>query len=622
MSLLVSQFREERAKDKKNTYEEARTPFAFKTGIDLLDYKNGKYVVPGEGKPYYSLGIDEGTYIMLIGKSGSGKGNLLSANIVTPSGYRKMGDLSVGDEVCTPDGKSAKILNIFPLGKKDVYKVSFTDDTYMLTNDEHLFTVEYLCWDRHKEKTYRKSKTVEVKELMKDYKDAKNKLKYYIPLTKPVNFDPVNLPIDPYLLGALIGDGSLTHKHSLVFSNVESDIIDKINYIINRDYDGCLNPKKNGRDYSIKNCNKVLKNSLEKLGLIGSRAWEKFIPEIYKYASSYERLELLRGLIDTDGCIEKKCCTYYYTTSKQLAFDVKFLVESLGGTAKIKEKETYYNKKGDVTNRKKVKLTYRIFIKMPLGVKAYSSKKHAIQDFYEPKVYKEPYRKIKNIEKMGYKEEMQCIYIDHPDHLYMADDFVVTHNTTIALQIAGNIIRPYDEGAIFIDDIEGATDKTRIKNITGWSSQEVREKVVHRNTGITSESFYKNIDSIYQSKMKLVEEYGTQYTIETDKVDEYGEPIIILPPTVYILDSLALLSPEKISEEEELSGNMSQTSVARVNASVFRRILPKLKKANIILIVINHITQKIEINPMVHTKAQINYLKQDESIPGEIMIAA
>ena len=184
--------------------------------------------------------------------------------------------------------------------------------------------------------------------------------------------------------------------------------------------------------------------------------------------------------------------------------------------------------------------------------------------------------------------------------------------TSLAIQMACNIVRPYENGEVYLDDVEAATSITRVKQLSGWSDDEIAEKFVHRNVGITSEEFYRNINKIYKLKMEMKD----QLTVVTDKVDDRGNLIEILEPTVYILDSLAVLSTDAISEEEELSGQMSQTAVARANAAIFRRILPKLKQANIILFVINHVNQKVNINPMMPTKAQINYLKQDESIPG------
>ena len=184
--------------------------------------------------------------------------------------------------------------------------------------------------------------------------------------------------------------------------------------------------------------------------------------------------------------------------------------------------------------------------------------------------------------------------------------------TSLAIQMACNIVRPYENGEVYLDDVEAATSITRVKQLSGWSDDEIEEIFIHRNVGITSEEFYRNINKIYKLKMEMKD----QLTITTDKVDDKGQPIEILEPTVYILDSLAVLSTDAISEEAELSGQLSQTAVARANAAIFRRILPKLKQANIILFVINHVNQKVNINPMMPTKAQINYLKQDESIPG------
>lgn len=184
--------------------------------------------------------------------------------------------------------------------------------------------------------------------------------------------------------------------------------------------------------------------------------------------------------------------------------------------------------------------------------------------------------------------------------------------SSLAMQIAGKIVKQYKDGAVFLDDVEAASSASRFKSLTNWSDEEIENKFVHRKVGITAESFYKSINDIYELKMANKD----ALTVDTGKVDEKGNPITTLAPTVYILDSLAVLVPEKFSMEDELSSTMSQGAVAKVNSMVFQRIMPKLKKANIILFVINHITAKIDINPMMKSKAQLLYLKQDESIPG------
>ena len=191
-----------------------------------------------------------------------------------------------------------------------------------------------------------------------------------------------------------------------------------------------------------------------------------------------------------------------------------------------------------------------------------------------------------------------------------------TSKTSLAIQMAYNIIKPYEEGLIYLDDIEAATDEVRIHKLTKMDYDEIHAKVIHRQSGITCESFYENINMIYTKKMQLAKEHPAEFMIHTGKKNTRGEEIIIMPPTVYILDSLALLVPENISQEEQVSGQMSTTAAAKMNAKVFRQIIPKIKKANIVLIVINHINTKIEINPMVHTKAAVNYLKPDEATVG------
>ena len=114
--------------------------------------------------------------------------------------------------------------------------------------------------------------------------------------------------------------------------------------------------------------------------------------------------------------------------------------------------------------------------------------------------------------------------------------------------------------------------------------------------------------------MKL--ENREEYEYDTGYYDSHGERIYKMEPTVYILDSVALLMPAQYTEEEELSGSMSATAAAKTNSMSFKRIIPMLKAANIILLMINHINKKIDINPMQRTKAQVSYLKQDESLPG------
>lgn len=184
--------------------------------------------------------------------------------------------------------------------------------------------------------------------------------------------------------------------------------------------------------------------------------------------------------------------------------------------------------------------------------------------------------------------------------------------TTWAVQTASNIIRNYPTACVFHDDIEGGLTEYRKELLSGFHGEDLSTKYISRNTGITAENFYERLRMIHDLKLENRE----NYEYDTGYYNSKGERIYKLEPTVYILDSVALLMPEKYTEEEELSGSMSATAAAKTNSMSFKRIIPMLKSANIILLMINHINTKIEINPMVHTKTQVSYLKQGESLPG------
>lgn len=184
--------------------------------------------------------------------------------------------------------------------------------------------------------------------------------------------------------------------------------------------------------------------------------------------------------------------------------------------------------------------------------------------------------------------------------------------TTVALQMAANIVRPFPEATIFFDDIEGGSNATRRELLTHFTPKEAEQRIIYRNTAVSAENFYKRIASIYEIKMNN----RADFEYDTGKLDSRGNKIYKLIPTVYILDSLAMLTPEKLTEEEELSGQMSTTATAKTNTAVFKRIVPKLKAANIILFTINHINDKIEVNAFTHTKSQVSFLKPGETLPG------
>lgn len=183
--------------------------------------------------------------------------------------------------------------------------------------------------------------------------------------------------------------------------------------------------------------------------------------------------------------------------------------------------------------------------------------------------------------------------------------------TTFAVQAASNIIRPFKTSTIFHDDIESGITTSRRENLSKFFSANLKERYLIRNTGITAENFYERLKIIHDLKINNTDDFA----YETGYLDNEGQMIIKLEPTVYILDSLALLMPEKFTEEEEMSGQMSSTAAAKMNSMLFKRIVPMLKIANIILFVINHVTDNVDIG-VVKKRSELGYMKQSDRVSG------
>ena len=181
--------------------------------------------------------------------------------------------------------------------------------------------------------------------------------------------------------------------------------------------------------------------------------------------------------------------------------------------------------------------------------------------------------------------------------------------STICAQWAANIVRPFKTSCVFMDNAEVGMTLSRLRQITGFSQEEFQRRFVVRDAGITTESIYDRVKLIHDIKV----DHADEYAYDTGIKDEYGKPITKFEPTVYILDSLKAILPKRLSEDE--GTNMNGATTARINSDVFLRLVPMCREANIIMLVINHITQK-GIGSIMPQKSDIAYLKQNESLPG------
>lgn len=374
--------------------------------------------------------------------TGSGKAQPLDSKILTPDGWVAMGDITAGMYVIGSDGKPKCVLNVFPQGKKDIYKVTFSDGSSTECCNEHLWYTS-----THNE---RRNKTGSVKTLQEIIDSIKylpqninnNSKNHSIPMVKPVSFNKKEVTIDPYLLGVLLGDGGLSTTNSISLSSKDEEIINNCN---------CLLPKttkivkKNNSKYDyyiVKDTNKLSKkndllHSLKKYNLVGTVSDTKFIPDEYLYNSINVRLSILQGLMDTDGhCDKKGISVVFYSTSKKLADGVQFIVQSLGGKAVIKNKQTYYTYNGI---RKAGKNSFAVHISMPNGFSPFRLSRK--KELFIPRTKYLPTRYIEKIELLG-KKEAQCILVDSDDHLYVTDNFILTHNTLCLATITAKLNKP------------------------------------------------------------------------------------------------------------------------------------------------------------------------------------
>lgn len=365
----------------------------------------------------------------------------LDAKIVTPFGWKRMGDISVGDPVLDVDGRPARVTAITPHGTKPVFRVSLCDGSSTECCEDHLWTVipssnQYVA-RRHI------TKTLPLKDLINDYKGTDSRgfarHRYQLPMPASAQFEPVELPLDPYILGCLLGDGSISAKPTTapLLTVGDEEIIEHCRKRLPPDcylkhdrrihYRFSAGPSYRG--VHGRGTYSPICKAIRDLGLVGSVSHTKFIPDVYKLGSTVQRLDLLRGLMDTDGHCPKnaKSQARLSTTSKQLAEDVAEVARSLGGTAKIYTfcpPPTAVFPDGRICTRRDE--AYNVNVKLPPGMVPFLlSRKVAL--FGAAGGQRKPRRSIVSIEPSGEKP-VQCITVDREDGLYLTDDYIVTHN--------------------------------------------------------------------------------------------------------------------------------------------------------------------------------------------------
>lgn len=396
----------------------------------------------------------------LHGKAGTGKGHPVDTNVLTPEGWRRVGDLRPGDEVFGSDGRATKVTGVFPRGRLHVNKVTMTDGSSVVVDDDHLWQVDDLASKRVDENGKRQAgvpHVVRTGDMKKLHIGSSAGYRYRIPMVKPVEFAERRLPIHPYVLGVLLANGSLSSGEA-VYSSNDTDVIEAVGRFVDQE-ERTPTPT---RRHVIKS---GVWKKLVQLDLNGRVSRQKFIPEQYLHASVQQRRQLLAALLDCDGSTNGGH-TKYHTMSDRLAEGVVELVSSLGGTATIQ-----YSGRDDEKT-----------VNISLGDlnPFYTKRKWEVRN---TSAHRAPVRKIKSIEDAG-EAEVVCISVAAKDQLYVTEDYIVTHNTELFRYMAWLMQLPFERisitGESEKDDLAGKfhfeNNETKFKDgriVAAWKKPNV-----------------------------------------------------------------------------------------------------------------------------------------------------
>ena len=360
-------------------------------------------------------------------------GKLVSDNtpVLTSKGWKNHGDLQVGDIVFSPDGKNVKVTHVFPKNVANI-EVTFSNGEKIKCHENH----EWVVYDRSNSKL----KTVETKYMMarKLYTGEPNKRghRYIFQLPQKAPFEGVkqDLKVDPYVLGAWLGDGHNQHP-KLAYAEQDKVVFETFvekEYIVSNVY---VHPQTNVRyAYFTK-----LREQLQQYGMCFSRKkTDKYIPQEYLCAPIKDRLELLAGLLDTDGTLSRKEKRYHYsTTSEKLKDGIVQLISTFGWRCNVTEYEPTTSSSGIHGRLKVYNIGFNPTFYIPCRVE-----RKQLHEFSKQRRIS-----IINIEKCE-EEQGNCISVE--GGLYcVGETMLPTHNSTIGLFFMSWLAGRYPNEHIF-----------------------------------------------------------------------------------------------------------------------------------------------------------------------------
>lgn len=446
--------------------------------------------------------------VLCLATAACGKSIPNSTIIPTPNGLKRVDEIKVGDYLFDRNGIPTKVLGVYPQGKQKVYELTFDDGRKAKSSVDHIWYVNKSNWEDKKE-----FKEYTVKQLLNLNSSLTN---FSIPCAKAVNYSEKQFPIHPYIIGAFLGEGCGLVQSLTFFSETEEIPSYIATYLGNNIKAVKSSYNKYNWKFEDSNNNKISSSILPKE--LFFQSYDKKIPDEYKYGSIEQRLSLIQGLMDTGGAISgvqeenySSLTLSFNSTSYQLILDVKEVLGSLGYISSISiknKKEKYSIEKNysliiDIPNSDKYKL---------FKLKKKKEKTLSVEKIQQEKRYDRV--AIKDIKFLGYEEEMTCFLVDNDEHLFLTNDFIVTHNTRVLTERVRLLI---EKRNVPPKDIVAIT-------FTNMSANEMKRRL----GAAAADSFIGTIHS-YGNKICLQHGIDTQKYIDTSNFDEILKRAVQIP---------------------------------------------------------------------------------------------
>ena len=366
-----------------------------------------------------------------VGLAGTGKAMPKDTLIPTPDGERLLGEIKVGDFVFDRKGHPTKVLGVYDRGVRRCFELTFSDGRKTRCCDEHIWP----CYTSKKN-----LKNLTLQEMMEKgiRISAKSGARFRMPINGCVEFSEKELPVHPYILGVFLGDGCCKERYLTLSSN-DLPVVEKVAKILNATAEKL---SENNYSWRFMKGGKAI-TTKEVFGDIASWVMrgsnEKAIPAYYLHGSSDQRIALLQGLFDTDGSVSSKSngLASFSTTSSELYAGVSYLLRSLGLSASTSSKAVC---RGRVKQNGTCSTDYvvRTHLKPEQFDVCFSLPRQIEKLKAVFGAFKRPSKCTERVALTDVREiepcEQVCILVDNPEHLFLANDFLVTHNTHRAIE--------------------------------------------------------------------------------------------------------------------------------------------------------------------------------------------